>query len=180
MSFQNKIQRDMASLQRIYFDISLEHLGDEENFLSISLEEDRFNNREYTIQEIGKKTGYIDFPEKNVPLTNKNGSNSATDSGFHLYELLPIEGYFRFEDQVKLQDILIKPYEIREGVTYKALILQLVDNISRFTAAGVVWEKWSLAPPTFNTNIYEEIFTHIDEYLGEQKNNWLMPVSTPG
>lgn len=172
MGFQNKIQKKIANSQRKYFDIYLQHIGDEEEFISISMEEDRWNNTEYTLKAQGKRYGYIDFPGNEVPLTDLTGTNEPETKAFHLYDVLPTEGYFRFQDNIKRKDIIIKPYEIVQGEIYKVLMLQFTDVVARSTSAGVVWQKWNLAPPTFGEDLYPEIMAIVNEVEENAKLNW--------
>lgn len=162
MSIQDKISANTYEWKQKIFDTHIEYLGNEVKALNFDITEiNHYGDTELTISTDNQITAIIDFPNNEVPITFDTGNQS--EEHFHLYDVLPIEGYFKFEDNIKVKDIIVLKIQISPSNT-QLVSLQVLEPIVR-AMKYVTWQKFRLAPYTFNIDKYPEIQTIFDNYL---------------
>jgi len=166
-SFQTRSSRKLRNLRKKLIDNKMKRIGLDLELFVLSVENNKYED-ETKIELLDTRTvfGYIDYPGEEIPITNKFGNNSST-LGFHLYDILPIEFYCRWEDNINISDIIIHKILMPDD-TMKAITLQVVDRVAR-ADADFIFQKFILAPYTFDMNNIEnsELKNAIEDYVNK-------------
>lgn len=173
MGFQQKLLRSVAKYQRKIQDKIIDHIGTEQKLVRVSLVEDKYGDEDLTVTTNEIITGSINYPDNEIPLAWEMNNSEASANNLHIYDLLPIEGFFKFETELDRGDILLQ--KVRVGVrgdstdstNFRLIALQVVDLITKMTVE-VVYKKYQLAPYTLSILEHPELQTIIDEYLAEE------------
>jgi len=161
-SIQDKLLRGTATLRRKYYDIEIAHIGTEQKVIHISMVRDKYGDTEFTVVSDKVITGYIDYPGNEIPIAQEHSDNTA-NRGLYLYELLPIEGYFQFEDKVKFKDIILQKISMGDDDDFRIMGLQ-VSEITTKADVSAVWRKYILSPWTLSLESYPNIQTLVNTW----------------
>lgn len=167
MGIQDVIGKRLFNAKRKFYDIEISQIGVEQKVIALTVEEDKYGDRDLTVTKEENITAILKFPDNEVPLENYTDSNTSGVS-LHLYDLLPIIGYFKFEDNIKKEDIILFKVRLSDS-QYKIIGLQIVDMIARI-GLGLTWLQYELAPPTLSLTKETEINTIIEQYYN---SDWL-------
>lgn len=172
MGFQTKLAKKTEAYQRKISDTLINHIGNEVELVKIRITEDKYKDRTYELISDSTITAYINYPNNEIPISF-GVDNTNPSQTLHLYDLLPIEMYAKFEDDVLFGDILFQKIKVNpngdpnSSDSYRLLALQVVD-VSVRASVSVVWRKYELAPYTLDiVSDLPELQTIIDNYLNE-------------
>lgn len=147
-SYQTKISRKLRNLKKRLYDNKMNWSGMDLELLVLSITNDSHDDESsIDLKDTRHIIGYIKYPDEELPISNAFGNNQGS-TAFHMYDILPIEFYCKWEDRVKLGDIIINKMIMADD-SVKAMILQVVDQISRGDT-DVAFVKYIVAPYTFN------------------------------
>lgn len=164
MGIQDKIAKGLFTAKRKFYDIEISMIGTEHKFIAITVTEDKYEDREYTITNNRDVTGYIDFPDNEVPI-EPFGSSNQNSKTLPLYDLLPIRAWFKFEDAIKKEEILLYKVQL-DPENFYILPLEVVNMLGKVDR-GLVWIAYELAPYTLSLINEPEVQTIINTYLAE-------------
>jgi hypothetical protein len=165
VSLQDILEQRTHEWKQKNFDIHIDMVGNEVNAIALTEQEiNHYGDVEITLGTNDIITAYIDFPDNEIPITFETANQ--TESHFHLYDVLPIEGYFKFVDSVKVGQIIIFKVNLpNSDNTNKQLIaLQILKPRVR-AMKYVTWRKFTLAPYTLPIEKYPELKTILDDLL---------------
>ncbi len=70
MAYQSKLSKKVSNYQRVIQNKVLEQIGQSVNLLKVSYSEDRYGDREFSLDEEPTGiTAFIDFPGNEVPIS---------------------------------------------------------------------------------------------------------------
>jgi len=165
LSIQDKLANNLSSLQRKLFNQQIELVGSELEVIRLKTTLDKYEDETIEVISSDVIIVQLDIPSE-IPLYRLRGTTQdAIDdtTGLYLYEIIPIEGYSRFEDNVEKFDIIIKKIKDENDVTDPMLmILRVSEVFGSINANALVWKKFNCAP--YNMIISEEIQNIIDSY----------------
>jgi hypothetical protein len=165
MSIQEKIANALSPLQRKLFDQHVNLMGSEHKVIRLKVTVDRYDTETVDIISDDIITVILDIPTE-IPLYRLRGeSKEQIDSttGLYLYDILPIEGYSKFEDNVEKFDIIIKKiYDDVDSTDPMLMILRISEVLGSLNANNLVWKKFYCAP--YNLRIGTSLQALIDEY----------------
>jgi len=159
----------------------------EDNFIRISgtqchcavvdVEYDRYNNTYQSVRLSDYIDVLLDFPMDEIPTSSQN-TNSSSDSQsnvLHMYDILPINAYFKNEDVVKYnirRDTVIV-FKLRNfDDTFQTIKLQITDSVSKGNASsGVYAHNFIVAPITSSQLLNDPDFMAIVEDL-KNRDDW--------
>jgi len=149
LSIQDTLQRALGSIQRKLFDMNVQVIGSgDTHAVLLQITEDKYEDQ--TVEVIGNTDIYcrINFPGQEVPLPQTGDTNTtASNNVLHLYDILPITGFFKFADNVKKGNVILYKQKIGED-QFDVMALQLLERIGRSSISDVVYIEWNLAPIT--------------------------------
>ena len=168
MGIQNKLAEVFAPLQRKLFDYQIDLIGSDVKVIRLKIVENDYEDETITVISNDTITLKLDLPTE-IPLYWLRGTaQDALDekTGLYLYDILPIEGYSSFEDNVERFDVFIKKIKDNNSSTDPMLmILRVTEPVGSFNVDELVWKKFYCAP--YNMTISTEIQTIIDAYEAE-------------
>ncbi|MDC7242438.1 MAG: hypothetical protein PQJ44_00275, partial [Sphaerochaetaceae bacterium] len=103
-----------------------------------------------------------------------NVNNTDTSLSVHMYDLLPVEGRFKWATEINLGDILLQKIRVNpliestDSTGFRLFALQVIDLIGRATVE-MVSKSFQLAPYTLSIpSELPELQDYIDSYLEEE------------
>jgi len=166
-SYQTRISRHLRPLKKRLHDNYMNRIGLDLELFALSIENNSHDDEvKIDLTNTKKILGFIKYPEDEIPISNSYNNNNNSMS-FHMYDILPIEFYCKWEDKIKISDIIIQKI-IMPDDSVKAMILQVVDLIAR-ADTDFMFAKYIVAPYTFNlkNTSHMEIKNEIEKYLKE-------------
>lgn len=159
----------------------------EDNFIKISgtqcrcaiidVQYDKYNNTYQTVGLNGYVDVLMDFPEDEIPTSDMDSNNTASPQSnvLHMYDILPINAYFKSEDIVKYnirRDTVIV-FKLKQfDDTFRVIKLQICDAVSKGNASsGVYAHNFIVAPITSYQLLNDDEFKSIIEEL-KNNDNW--------
>ena len=166
MSLQDKIARSQSLARAKLHDYMITQVGTEAKVVRLKIEESLEGDpEEVYIVSSDVIVLYIDFPEE-IPITrfrkSLTSSASATTSNVFLYDILPIEIYSRYEDNIEKDDIIIRKLRWKNDQVFYHVI-QITETIGSFNANELSFQKFYTAPYTMP--LTDEIQNLVDGYL---------------
>ena len=153
----------------------------EDNFIRVSgtqchcavidVECDKYNNTYQTINLSGYVDIMLEFPMDEIPTSTMDSNNSSNTQSnvLHMYDILPINAYFKSEDIVKYnirRDSVIVFKLKNFDDTFQIIKLQITDAVSKGNASsGVYAHNFVVAPITSHQLLNEPEFKSIIEDL---------------
>jgi len=160
MALQDSLSNKTYKWKRQLFDINIDYLGNEIKAIMFSEEEiNHYGDKVLTISEDKLINVIIDYPGEELPITS-DGDNSQ----FHLYDVLPIEVFTKFQDSIKFGTILVHKISITDDNS-KLIALRISNQISKADGKNVVWNKWQAAPYNLNLDDFPELENTFQTYL---------------
>ncbi len=172
-SYQDKLSRATSKLRRKLFDYKVGVTGTSTQVIRIKTDINKYTmDRELTLVNHEIIPFSIKLPDS-LPLTRLRRLNSSNDveeeaivQNVYLYDVLPIEGYSKFSDNVERGDIVIKkiyPDEDDDGYDNPYLLtLQITETLGNVDQDHIVWKKHYCAP--YTTALPESILNIIKEF----------------
>lgn len=172
LSISEKIQRSIFSLQRRLHDNLIEITGTKSTstFL-IKMNQDKYQNKEYIIESYNPISVRIEFPGNEIPVgtmcTNKSSDNNNI---LHLYDILPITCFTKFEDDVTVGNMIL--YKVKTANNkHQTLVLQFMSPIAQINRVAVVYQEWVVVPVTDHAVLKNPALKQIiNKY--EIEDNW--------
>lgn len=161
VGIQEKLGRASLSRKRKLYDNNIRLVGRSLYAVRLTVTEDRYGDTtDLTIHSHNKIEAIIDYPD-GVPLYTDRTTNVSTTGSF-IYDILPIEGYFRFEDNIQPDDILVVHFydQQNEGFLQVYKVAELVGNFG----IGVLSMRYSLAPYNEFLEEYPSVKQLIENY----------------
>jgi hypothetical protein len=189
LSIQDKIQRAMAPVQRKLFDTEIEVTSTKAtNSILLQISEDKYGNTKTRIDNYENISCTVDFPNNEIPLLWDNPSeetdqydtddNTATTGAMnnvlHFYELVPITGFFKFEDcldgKIRKGNVILYKVKVMTN-KYSVIPLQIIDRVAKSTLTDVTYIQYVLAPLTDGTILRNTTYQRVyNEFL--EGENW--------
>lgn len=174
MGFQQKLAISVSNYQRKVSDMHIDHLGTEQSLIRLTIDEDKYGDRDYVITANEKITGILIFPGGEIPITFGETNTTTTQNNVHLYDILPIELYVKNTTELKHGDIILQKIRTNANLpvsnpdAFRLISLQVVDTNIKFTVERV-WTKYIVAPYTLNITAdgMGGLQTIINSYLAE-------------
>jgi hypothetical protein len=170
MSISSRINYKNAKLKRKLYSNKIRLKGLDVSAIHITVDEDRYGDKEPTIENHSKIEMVIDFPSKEIRMGNVSRSNNEFYQQFQsVYDVIPIEAYTRMDKEYQLENddiiiykYLLEPYQTTEEPKFFLQALQVVDSFGRFSNT-LLYRKYILAPYTFSTVVEPKIQALIKE-----------------
>jgi hypothetical protein len=149
LGISEKIQRAIYNTQKKLHNNWVTVLGSSstKTFL-IDVERDKYNNKSYVIKSYKPFSIMVQFPGNEIPMsTMGDGSNQTSSNVLHLYDILPIVAFVKFDDDVKTGNMFLYKVKLPNG-EHQTLVLQFLQPIAQTNRVGVVYLEWVVAPVT--------------------------------
>jgi hypothetical protein len=141
----------------------------------INVQYDKYNNTYQSFELSGFIDVVLDFPMSEIPTSTMDGNDSSNTQSnvLHMYDLLPINAYFKSEDIVKYnirRDCIIIFKLKNFDDTFQIIKLQITDSISKGNvSSGVYVHNFIVAPITSYQLLNEPEFKSIIEKLKNEE-----------
>jgi len=130
-------------------DLNIHNVGDLTRVIRLKTTQDKYGDEEVELISFEEIELYLDIPE-GIPLTRLRDSlvdNVATTESIYLYEILPIEAYTKFEDNVEKGDVIIKKITVESDKNnFKLMILRISETIGNISHGHLTLKKFNCAP----------------------------------
>ena len=169
MNIQSKLQYKTARLKRKLFDNGIRKKALDIRALRLTVVEDRYGDKEYSIIDHGIVDLVNDIPGNSLQYFQgqRDSNNDMYNSGFSVYSFLPITAWPTNDAQLNKDDLIIFKYLNKSydetDVENKIQILQVTNPIGKGTTT-ILYTEYNLAPYTMNIDEYPEIATIIESY----------------
>jgi len=174
VSYQDKLARATSRIRRHLFDYKVSITGTQSQVLRFKVTTNEYQDREYELINYDLVPFYIKLPEA-IPMSrfrsfdnpqNVLDQQDADTGNIYLYDILPIEGYSRFADDVEKGDLIIKRIEADDDNTDPYLfILQVAETLGNIDQERIVWKRHNCAP--YTRQLPPEVISLIDQYKNE-------------
>lgn len=160
MSLQSRLAQAQSRLLKKLYDNNVSRVGTETHVVHLQRIEDRYRDEELTVVSRGVIIGYFDYPN-DIPLfqdRESSLSNNVSESGFSVYDLLPIRASFRNVDNVSEGDIIVRKfggYEVAGKPFIQAY--RVTEMLGAFNSHDLLRIKYDLAPYSMSLDQYPEI-----------------------
>lgn len=161
-SIHDRYEQQTFGLKRKLFDNQIRLMGNELTAIRVVITEDEYKDEEYEIVSHNTITCIINFPAE-IPLFRyrANNNNDVSDSnGIYLFDVLPIELYTKWDDNMEKGDILITKMTDENDEVIK-MLFRVSETLGTF-AKYLNWKKSHIAP--FNGYRNAEINRLIEEF----------------
>lgn len=174
---QDCIARKLWKFQRKMEDTHIRISGTQCHCAVIDVQYDKYNNTYQSVRLSNYIDILLDFPMDEIPTSSQN-TNSSSDlqsNVLHMYDILPINAYFKSEDVVKYnirRDTVIV-FKLRNfDDTFQIIKLQITDAVSKGNASsGVYAHNFIVAPITSYELLNNDEFKTLIEEL-KNNDNW--------
>ena len=169
MSYQSKIAESTSRLKRLLRDYSIKMTGDDIKVIRLTITINKYGDEtDLEILSNDVITITLDIPDQ-IPLsrlrTELGSELITTTENTYLYDILPIIGFSRFEDNVEKGDFLIqKVYDEddEENLTNYLWTLQVSEILGNFSHGRITGRRFQCAP--YNGAFPTEVQTLINAY----------------
>ena len=176
MNIQARLQYKNARLKRKLYDNAIRKKSLDIRAIHLTVDEDRYSNKEYAVQDHGTIDAVIKIPGGDLQaFQGQRNNNSSYNSGVSVYSLLPIECFVPSDSNLNIGDILL--YKIlretydTENVETFIQALQVSNCVSKATTT-ILYNVYIVAPYTFNLDEYPQITTLLEQYKLEPIELW--------
>lgn len=169
MSLQTKIASSHSALKRKLRDYSVDQTGDDIKAIRLTLTENKYGDvTNLVVASHDLVVLTFDMPDQ-IPLTRLRtelGSEFITTTeNTYLYDILPIFGFAKFENNIEKGDFLIqKVYDEddEENNTNYLWVLQVSEILGNFSHGRISGRRFQCAP--HNGAFPAEVQTLVDQY----------------
>ena len=152
MGLQNKLSKFFIKSKRKLFDMNIHIQGVELDVIRLKVTEDGYGDKEVEVISNDELVIIIDLPEE-IPLTRLRDditSDVASTNSVFLYDILPILGFAKFDDNIEKGDIFIyKFYFDSNNINnVKYLILEATEILGNIDHQYLTWKKLNCSPYT--------------------------------
>jgi hypothetical protein len=163
MSSFDKIENAAIDVSRKLFDNQIDILGKKTRVARVRLNEDKYGDEDVEVLSKDEIECIINYPSGGVPLGRKrseNGFSSSVESSHvSLWDILPIELYTKWSDNVEKGDILVD-FAKDENGNYIKFVLQITETVGEFRQ-NLTWKKNQCAPYNYS-GLPKEIVNYIE------------------
>jgi hypothetical protein len=166
MTVQDCIARKLYNMQNSLFDRNVELSGTKVSTIMLDIVTDKYNNTQASIMQHFDIVCMIDFPMGEIPTSmgdTQSNTNSESSNVLHMYDILPITGFFKTSDLKRLNLIIgsVILYKIKNMVGgFQVIPLQIVDTVGKGnTSSAILWQEYTLSP------VVDYALTSLPEYL---------------
>lgn len=168
MSLQSKIAESHSGLKRKLRDYMIKISGDEFKVIRIKVTEDKYEDETVEVIDDDVIDVILDMPA-DIPIdrlrTTVGSEFVTTTDNVFLFDILPIIGFARFEDNVEKGDFLIqKVYDEDDETnsTNYTLILRVSEILGNFSHGRISGRRFQCAP--HNMTLPAAVQTIINNY----------------
>lgn len=153
-TIQDCIARKMWKFTRRLEDQFIRVSGTQCHCALIDVQYDKYNNTVQSVRLSDYVDALLDFPMDEIPTSsmNSNNTSNAQSNVLHMYDILPINAYFKSEDVVKYnirRDSVIIFKLKNFDDTFQIIKLQITDAVSKGNiSSGVYAHNFVVAPIT--------------------------------
>lgn len=165
VALQDKLGKASLQRKRKLYDNEITNVGYERLAVRLKVTEDMYGDETVEVLSSEKIVAIINYPG-DVPLfTDRDSAGESSRVGSFVYDFLPIEGYFRFKDNVQPGDIIVMRIfdDTSDGFIQAFRISEVTGN----AGIGVVAKTYNLAPYNLDISKYPEIESLINDYEQE-------------
>lgn len=169
MSIQTKLENSAISAKRKLYDNSIRIHGQEVYGLRLQVTQDKYGDDDGTPNIVGQSeiTIYMDYLNLEIPLNRYrlDTIDETIDSeSIYLFEVIPIEAYIKWEDEVEKGDLLV--LVLKDNAIDIPIVFRVSDQTGRLQK-NVLYQKYNIAP--YNpSNIDATVKAAILAYIAAQ------------
>jgi hypothetical protein len=162
MSAFDKISASQIGARRRLFDYQVNLSGTEAQVVLLKLDINKYQDREISIVDHFLTSIIFDIPgEIPIDRLRKDVSVSpATTQSVFLYDIIPIQIYTKFEDNVERGDVLVQKIFMDNDAYY--MVLQVADTLGNLIGRQITYKKQNAAP--YTDNLTPEVQRILDNY----------------
>lgn len=162
MGVYDKIANSQGKLKRKFFDYSVNNSGTENKVILLKLTTNKYNDIEVEIAKHFISSIVIDIPGE-IPIDRLRTDITipqATTQSVFLYDILPVQIYSKFEDNIERGDIIVEKITMDSGVYY--LVLEVAETLGNILGRQIVYKKQNAAP--YTKTLPTEVKSIIENY----------------
>lgn len=161
-TIQDQISNKTSKLKRHLFDYKVRLSGNCTGAIRLKIDENRYGDETITVICHNRINAIINYPTE-IPFYRIRGEVQQVISeptGTYLYDILPIELFTQFKDDVEKGDLIIRKIkdEHDECILH---VLRITEILGAFKT-NIVWKKSQCAP--YNMILTSEIINIINKY----------------
>jgi len=164
MGVYDKLSMAFGKQKRKLFDYQISLSGTEAKVVLLKLNNNKYKDEEVEIVKHFITDMIIDIPGE-IPIdrlrTNVLVPRATTQSIF-FYDVLPIQVFTKFEDNLERGDILIQRITMDNLEYY--MVLEIADTLGDVLGRNIIYKKHNAAPCT--QNLPAEVETILNTYKG--------------
>jgi hypothetical protein len=163
-SYQDKLASASARVRRKLFDHSVLMKGRQVNVTRFYITEDIYADEQVTKISSSNVVAIIVYPPGEIPLQRfrtSDNTEKVDDTGTFFFDVLPIEIYTRWADNIEIGDLVL--HVIKDENGKKMGILLKISNMFGAWDTELVWRKGWAAP--FSGDVPEDVQASIDAQL---------------
>lgn len=164
MSVQSKLAKSQIAMRNRLHDYNISQIGTETKV--VRLKTTRTLEGDFDEEEVVSHDTlilYLALPEE-IPITrfrkNLLQPEAKTDNVF-FYDILPIDVYAQYKDNLAKDDILIRRLNVYNDSFYQ--VLQITETLANFQGDQLTWMKFQSAP--YTAPFTQEIADIVDSYI---------------
>lgn len=161
-TIQDRISKKTSKLKRYMFDYKIRLSGNCTEAIRLKVDENRYGDETITIVCHNRINAIINYPTE-IPFYRIRGEIQqpiSEPTGTYLYDILPIELFTQFSDNVEEKDIIIRKIKDEHGECILH-ILRVSEILGAFKT-DIVWKKAYCAP--HNMTLSAEMIDIINNY----------------
>ena len=168
MALQDRLAQASLGLKRKMYDFAVEQNGTAMPVIRVKVERDMYGQGRTQVIDNGTQTIYLDMPSE-LPMSRMRKSildPVAESQSVFFYDVLPVDGYAKFENNVEKDDYLIGVFEMESDYWY--FIFQVTEILGNLVQRKVTWKKFQCAPYSgkLPSEVAPIVDLHLDELLG--------------
>ena len=164
MAAYNKINDYCAGAIRKLSDYHIFTQGRKTECTRIAVKKDVWGNADTEAISVSQIQAVFIFPPGEMPLirlrAGKGTQSQVQSTGLFFYDILPVEVYVRWEDEIEINDIIYF-YALDEKGNKMPIVFKILDQKGAFSSQ-LIWRKLISAPIT---NLDQEVPPDLKERL---------------
>ena len=163
MAIQEKLANAFGGLKRKLFDHQIHLTGLEHTLVRLKVEVNKYRDEEITVLSHDLITVQIAIPG-DIPLFRLRGASQDaidTKTGIFLYDVIPMEAYAKFEDNIEKGDLLIRVVFDEKIETDPLVQVFRVSEVVGSMDTQLIHRKFLCAP--YNMTLPDEAVSIIEE-----------------
>lgn len=164
MGIQDKIARSQITARHKLRDYNISQSGVETQVIRLKVEENMYGDETVEIVDDDVITLALDLPDE-IPQTRLRTDVTqqiADTQSYYFFDILPIEGYSRLEDNVEKGDILVYIIHDKKDSPSLYLVLRVSELIGTISNRYLTSRKFQCAP--HNMGLPQQVQDIINKY----------------